>query len=86
MTNIKTRGNVGDEITDEDFNFANARRRSNSSNLGHDVSNFKTKFEVHDPEPVFEEHLHGAQDDDLTKTETSSSNGSVDDKAPGKEN
>jgi hypothetical protein len=77
---------VGDEITDESFNFANARRRSNSSNFGHDVSNFKTKFEVNDPEPVFEEHLHGAQEDDLTKTETSSSNGSVDEKAPGKEN
>lgn len=51
------------------------------------MSNFKTKFEVNDPEVVFEESLHGAREDDLTKTETSSSGGSVDeDKAAGKEN
>jgi hypothetical protein len=74
-------------VRDELFNFANARRRSNSSSFGHDVSNFKTKFEVNDPEVVFEESLHGAREDDLTKTETSSSGGSVDeDKAAGKEN
>jgi hypothetical protein len=73
-------GNTGDEIIDENFNFANARRRSNSSSYTSGMHDFKTKFDVNEQEPVFEESLHGpeADDDDmLTKTDTSSTNGSI---------
>lgn len=71
-------GNAGEEVIDEpSFNFANARRRSNSSTLSSHSEHFKTKFEVNEPEPVFEESLHGpeitAEDD--AKTETSSRSG-----------
>lgn len=72
------RGNPGDEILDDQFNFANSRRRSNSSGF-HNIQDLKTKFEVNEPEPVFEETIHGPTDDELTKTESSStSGGSVD--------
>ncbi|TPX17615.1 uncharacterized protein E0L32_012095 [Thyridium curvatum] len=70
-------GEPGEEAIDEGFNFANARRRSNSSSLTTDINHFKTKFEVNEPEPVFEEELHGPEDEELSKTDTSSS-GSVD--------
>ncbi|KAI1353507.1 hypothetical protein F5Y01DRAFT_312702 [Xylaria sp. FL0043] len=77
-------GNVGEEVVDEQFNFVNARRRSNSSSFSNHVEPFKTKFEFNEPEPVFEESVHGpiAEDENiLTKTETSSSeSSSVDDK------
>ncbi|KAI1428577.1 hypothetical protein F5Y12DRAFT_710875 [Xylaria sp. FL1777] len=77
-------GNMGEEIVDEQFNFLNARRRSNSSGYSNHLNDFKTKFEFNEPEPVFEESLHGppAEDDNiLTKTETSSSeSSSIDDK------
>ncbi|KAI0854902.1 hypothetical protein F4860DRAFT_522262 [Xylaria cubensis] len=78
-------GNVGEEIVDEQFNFNNARRRSNSSGYSNHLHDFKTKFEFNEPEPVFEESVHGpvAEDDNvLTKTDTSSSEASsvVDDK------
>jgi len=51
-------GQPGDELQDEldDFHLMRARRRSNSITHKFD---FKTKFEVNDPEPVFEEHRHG---------------------------
>ncbi|KAK1833235.1 hypothetical protein QBC39DRAFT_370123 [Podospora conica] len=75
-------GNAGEEVIDEpSFNFANARRRSNSSSISSHSEHFKTKFEINEPEPVFEESLHGApaeelDDEDLsTKTETSSRSG-----------
>lgn len=68
-------GNAGDEVIDENFNFANARRRSNSSSLSSNLENFKTKFEVNEPEPVFEESM-GPEDED--KTESPSSGTSVD--------
>lgn len=76
------RGNWGtyeDEIADEEFAFTNARRRSNSSNLSHSAKDFKTKFEVNDPEPVFEESVHGPlieedeNGDALSKTDSSES-------------
>ncbi|KAL8418589.1 hypothetical protein RB594_001985 [Gaeumannomyces avenae] len=73
-------GTTGDDIMDENFNFANARRRSNSSSYTSGLHDFKTKFDVNEQEPVFEESLHGpeAEDDDtLTKTDTLSSNGSI---------
>ncbi|KAA8644870.1 uncharacterized protein ATNIH1004_009079 [Aspergillus tanneri] len=50
-------GRSGDEVQDYDYNFTNARRYSNSSTQG--IADFKTKFETREPEPVFEEHLHG---------------------------
>merc|ERR1712000_387216 len=52
-------GSYGDDIANENFTFVNPRRRSNSFSMSHHVNDFKTKFEVHEPEPVFEEALHG---------------------------
>ncbi|KAF4486782.1 hypothetical protein CGGC5_v006084 [Colletotrichum fructicola Nara gc5] len=72
-------GNAGEEVVDEDFRFTNARRRTNSSGYADNLSAFKTKFDVNEPEPVFEESIHGPNEDDgedLTKTETSESGGS----------
>lgn len=59
----------------------NARRRSNSSTQG--LADFRTKFETVDPEPVFEEQLHGPADQStVTKVgSTSSSNDSEADQA-----
>lgn len=75
---------MGEEVVDEQFNFVNARRRSNSSGYSNHLNDFKTKFEFNEPEPVFEESIHGpiVEDDNvLTKTETSSSeSSSVEDK------
>lgn len=82
------KGNWGgpcEEVVDEDFNWNHLRRRSNSFGVSHHLEHFRTKFEVNEPEPVFEERLHGAPAEDdsddhhatLTKTETmSSSDGS----------
>lgn len=66
-----------DEIVDQDFRFTNARRRSNSSSLSHHIGDLKTKFEVNEQEPVFEESLHGPSPDEtgdeLSKTASSES-------------
>jgi hypothetical protein len=68
---------VGEEVRDGGFHFTNERRRSNSSSFSHHINDFKTKFEVNEPEPVFEEALHGPVTDengeDLTKTDSSES-------------
>ncbi|KAI1649237.1 uncharacterized protein F4817DRAFT_357608 [Daldinia loculata] len=72
-------GPEGVEVVDEDFNFVKARRPSNSSSFSTDL---KTKFEINEPEPVFEESLHGPEVEDenvLSKIETSSSAGSSSD-------
>lgn len=53
------RGHPGDEAQDYGYNFANARRRSNSSSHG-GLGDFKTKFETVETDPVFEEAYHGA--------------------------
>ena len=87
------RGNAGEEVVDDPtVNFVNARRRSNSSGYSNNLNNFKTKFDVNEPEPVFEESIHGPEEEesleDLMKTETSESGSSVsfdDDKAVDKE-
>ncbi|KAL2833660.1 hypothetical protein BJY01DRAFT_253368 [Aspergillus pseudoustus] len=50
-------GRSGEEVQDYEYTFMNTRRHSNSSLQG--ISGFKTKFETVDPEPVFEEDLHG---------------------------
>ena len=76
LADTLARGNTGDEVVDENFNFVNARRRSNSSSLSGSLDNFKTKFEVNEPEPVFEENM--GPEDEEAKTETSSSGTSVD--------
>ncbi len=66
-----------EDIADEDFTFTNARRRSNSSTVSHHAKDFRTKFEVIDPEPVFEESVHGPLEEetgeDLSKTDSSES-------------
>jgi hypothetical protein len=66
----------GDEVEDIAPNMANARRRSNSST--HNLNDFKTKFEIIDPEPVFEEELHGPMGEELEKQSTTSSDRSID--------
>ncbi|KAH9900211.1 hypothetical protein F4778DRAFT_740697 [Xylariomycetidae sp. FL2044] len=72
---------VADQVADQAFHLSYARRRSNSSGYSTNLNDFKTKFEVNDVEPVFEESIHGPEvtDEDegiLTKTESSSSAGS----------
>lgn len=83
FTHARHRGNAGDEVVDEDFNFHNARRRSNSSSLSSNIDNLKSKFEVNEPEPVFEENM--GPEDEEGKTETPSSGSSVDDNKSHKE-
>ncbi|KAI0853173.1 hypothetical protein F5Y00DRAFT_133994 [Daldinia vernicosa] len=73
---------VGSEVAEEDFNFVNARRRPSNSSSFSAHGEFKTKFEIIEPEPVFEERLHGPELEDeiaLSKIETSSSAGSSSD-------
>lgn len=57
-------GVEGEEVQDEGFNLANARRRSNSSSYTPGLKDFKTKFEAVETEPVFEEDLHGPTEED----------------------
>ena len=58
------RGTPGDESQDYGYNFTNARRRSNSSSHSHHhITDFKTKFEAVEADPVFEEEVHGAKID-----------------------
>lgn len=57
-----SRGRSGDEVQDYEYNFTNARRHSNSSSQG--LADFKTKFETIEPEPVFEEELHGSSSEE----------------------
>ncbi|KYK60687.1 STF2-like protein [Drechmeria coniospora] len=69
-------GSFGEEVMDEEFRFTNARRRSNSSSVSHSMGDFKTKFDVNEHDPVFEESVHGPvseEGDDLSKTDSSES-------------
>ncbi|KAL8857306.1 MAG: hypothetical protein Q9178_006072 [Gyalolechia marmorata] len=86
-------GTPGEEGQDYGYNFTNARRRSNSSSHGHTISDFKTKFETLEAEPMFEEEFHGAKEDDLdedhmglekSESTDSTSNASVDGEEPAK--
>ncbi|KAJ4402360.1 hypothetical protein N0V85_005321 [Neurospora sp. IMI 360204] len=74
-------GNAGVEVLDDpEFNFV-ARRHSNVSISNH-LDHFKSKFDVNEPEPAFEEGVHDVPEEEevtLQKTDTSSSGGSVDD-------
>ena len=81
---ILNRGNVGDEVLDDpEFRASmNTRRHSNASAISNNMDQFKSKFEINEPEPVFDQGVHGALEEEevtLQKTETSSSGGSVDD-------
>lgn len=72
-------GNAGSEVDQEDFNFNHPRRRSNSNTTN--ARDFRTKFDVNEPEPVFEESVHGPVEDEamgaeLEKAETSASSSS----------
>ncbi|PON29706.1 hypothetical protein TGAM01_v201072 [Trichoderma gamsii] len=73
-------GSVGEEVIDQNFRFTNARRRSNSFSH-HNLSDFKTKFEVNEMDPLYDESLHGPIDeengDDLSKTDSTESVHSV---------
>lgn len=74
-------GGMGEEVVDQPFNFVNPRRRSNSSSMTTDIKNFKTKFDVNEPEPVFEEGVHGPLEDDedtLRSMDSNSTEGSDD--------
>jgi len=76
-------GEPFEEVLDGEFNFAKIRRRSNSSS-NHDLSHFKTKFDVNETEPVFEEDINASpiDDDDLEamhKTDSAGSDSSHDD-------
>ncbi|KAJ5745546.1 hypothetical protein N7520_010728 [Penicillium odoratum] len=58
-------GRSGDESQDCGYTFTNNRRRSNSSTQG--LTDFTTKFEIAEPEPVFEEQLHDTPDVNVAK-------------------
>lgn len=78
------RGVDGEEVQDEGFKLANARRRSNSSSYTAGLKDFKTKFETIEQDPVFEEDIHGPADSEESLSEarrinTESSDGSIDD-------
>ncbi|CAI7618471.1 unnamed protein product [Penicillium manginii] len=69
-------GRDGEEVHDYGYTFNNARRRSNSSTQG--LADFRTKFETIDPEPVFEEQVHGGEvvnenGETVTKVDSASS-------------
>jgi hypothetical protein len=79
-------GAAGEEVVDDPLiKLTNARRRSNSSGYSNNLAAFKTKFDVNEPEPVFEESM-GADEEslaDLAKmesSETGSSSSFEDDK------
>jgi hypothetical protein len=66
-------------MQDTQYSFANARRHSNSSTQG--LSDFNTKFEGIDQEPVFEEEDYrdsgmAANESTMTKVDSASSNNS----------
>jgi hypothetical protein len=67
-------------VQDYGYTMNNARRRSNSSTQG--LADFRTKFETIEPEPAFEEQLHGAADvtvaDESTVTKVESTSSSND--------
>jgi len=69
-------GPVGLEAEDEEFNFVHTRRRSNSSSVSSHPEHFKSKFEIHEPEPVFEENLHGASEEEEKVSSQSSATNS----------
>ena len=74
-------GTEGVEQHDYDYSFTNARRRSNSS--GHQLRDFKSKFEVIEDQPVFNVRLHGPVEDehDIAENTSISDDSLVDEEA-----
>ena len=66
-------GPPGSEVDERTFNMTNARRRSNSSTHTKD---FKTKFEVVEPQPVFEDYAM-EDEEELSLTEEQMSGSST---------
>jgi len=62
-------GHPGEEVVDVAHNMTNPRRRSNSSGHTRGAKDFKTKFEIVEPEPVFEDMP--PEDDDHIQLEQS---------------
>ncbi|PKS07576.1 hypothetical protein jhhlp_006180 [Lomentospora prolificans] len=67
-------GTMGDEALDNEFNFAKPRRRSNSSSISSQMRDFKTKFDINETDPVFEEY---EEDEDYAASEPSESGSSI---------
>lgn len=65
---------MGDEALDDQFNFVKPRRRSNSSSVSSQMRDFKTKFDMNETDPVFEEF---EEDDDYAPSEGSESGNSI---------
>ena len=63
------RGHPGEEIVDVAANMTNPRRRSNSSGHTRGAKDFKTKFEIVEPEPVFEDMPAEEEDHDHVQLE-----------------
>lgn len=71
-------GTAGDEVIDDDeFNFTNARRRSNSSSFSNHIRDMRTKFDMNETEPVFEESIHGPEEEDMEDMDKSDSGSST---------
>ncbi|KAK4903652.1 hypothetical protein LTR66_018000 [Elasticomyces elasticus] len=75
-------GTISDDANDSGYAFNNQRRRSNSSTNA--LNDFKTKFDAVDNDPVFDEELHGATEEDfeaashLSKQDSAETASSVD--------
>jgi len=74
-------GRSGDEMQDYGYTFTNARRRSNSSTQG--LTDFKTKFEAVEPDPVFEEEVHGPVEEEEDANDTALKVKSIDSSTSG---
>jgi len=74
-------GRSGDEVQDYGYTFTNARRRSNSSTQG--LTDFKTKFETVEADPVFEEEVHGPVEEEEDVNDTALKVKSVDSSTSG---
>jgi hypothetical protein len=74
-------GRSGDEVQDYGYTFTNARRRSNSSTQG--LTDFKTKFETVEADPVFEEEVHGPVEEEEDVDDTALKVKSIDSSTSG---
>jgi len=71
-------GHPGEEVEDVKPNMTNPRRRSNSSGHTRGAKDFKTKFEVVEHEPVFEDMPPEEEDHDHIQLEHQSTTSSSD--------
>ncbi|KAF2672621.1 hypothetical protein BT63DRAFT_409725 [Microthyrium microscopicum] len=70
-------GHPGEEVVDTAYNPTNPRRRSNSSGHSKSAKDFKTKFEVVEHEPVFEDMPPEEEDEEHVKLEHQSTTSST---------